>query len=78
MVHGDFPSADCKLSHVAWAVYLRHFSSHGSTALPFSNAEEKEAIIDCDNLDTLHNSYTVQSRNGIYSVSGTDVDVAQT
>ena len=38
-------SAGPKLSHVAGAVYLRHFSSHESAALPFSNAGEREAII---------------------------------
>ena len=41
LIHGDFLSAGPKLSHVAGAVYLRHFSSHESTALPFSNAGER-------------------------------------
>lgn len=45
LVHGDFLNAGPKSSHVARAVYLRHFSSHESTALPFSNAGEREAIV---------------------------------
>lgn len=74
---GNFLVAGPKLSPVAWAVYWRAFS-HEPTTLPFSNAEEREAIRAGAHLDTLHNSYTGQSRNGIYSVSGPDVDVAQT
>lgn len=73
----DFPSAGPELSHAAWAVCLRPFSLE-STALPFSNAKEREAIIAGVHLDTLHHSYTAQSQNGIYSISGTDVDVAPT
>lgn len=77
LVHGNFPSAGPKLTHVAQAVYSRQ-TLHESTTLPFSNAEEREAIIACAHLDTLHNSYAVQSWNRVYSVSGTDIDETQT